>query len=190
MSKVTLARWCSIVGHPFTFVVLLVATASWRLYGGYNAIRTTGIVVAVTLVPLGLFVWNRYSSGRWETVDASAPADRPALYTVAFLLLIPLGFYFLVGERAKEMIRGLAAVALLIAVAAAANRWIKLSVHVAIATFAAVIITKLVPGFGGMLLAFLPILGWSRLKLSRHSIFEVLGGFVLGLIVAAVTLWM
>jgi membrane-associated phospholipid phosphatase len=189
-AKKQIARWISIIGHPFTFTVLLVLTASWSLHGSYDAVRTTSIVIAAILVPLGLFIWNRYSSGHWETVDASAPADRPALYTAAFVLLIPLGFYFVVGERASEMVRGFAAVSVLIGIAAALNRWIKLSVHLTIATFAAVIITRLMPSYGCLLLAFLPLLAWSRLTLSRHSISEVLGGFLLGLSVASFTLWL
>ena len=187
--QLQVARWISIIGHPFTFVVLLVATASWKMHGGEHALRTTGIVVAGMLVPLGLFIWNRYSLGHWETVDASAPADRPALYTAAFLLLIPIGIYFILREQETEMVRGLAAVAILIGILAGLNRWIKLSVHVTIATFAAAIITRLAPPFGFALLAVLPFLGWSRLILSRHSLAEVGGGFVLGLVIATLTLW-
>ena len=189
MSKIQIARWISIAGHPFTFVVFLVATASWKMHGGEHALRTTGIVVAGMLVPLGLFIWNRYSLGHWETVDASAPADRPALYTAAFLLLIPVGLYFILREQGTEMVRGLAAVAILIGILAGLNRWIKLSVHITLATFAAVIITRLAPAWGIALLLFLPFLGWSRLMLSRHSPAEVAGGFLLGLVGATLTLW-
>lgn len=185
-----IARWISILGHPFTFVVLLVATASWKMHGGAHALRTTSIVVAGMLMPLGLFIWNRYSLGHWETVDASAPADRPALYTAAFLLLIPVGAYFILRERATEMVRGLAAVAILIGILAGLNRWIKLSVHVTIATFAAVIIARLAPLFGFALLIFLPFLGWSRLMLSRHRFAEVAGGFGLGVAAGTLTIWL
>jgi hypothetical protein len=185
-----IARWISIVGHPFTFVVLLVAISSWRINGAQHALRITGIVVGAMLVPLGLFIWNRYSLGHWETVDASAPADRPALYTAAFVLLIPLAIYFILRDRTAEMVRGLAAVALLFAILAGLNRWIKLSVHLTLATFATVIITRLTPGFGMLLLLFLPFLAWSRLTLSRHAPAEVAGGFGLGLIMAVLTLWL
>ena len=146
--------------------------------------RTTAIVIVAMLVPLGLFIWNRYSLGHWETVDASAPSDRPALYTAAFILLIPIGAYFIWRDRSLEMVRGLAAVAILIGILAGLNRWIKLSVHLAIATFAAVIIASLAPAFGLALLIFLPLLGWSRLILSRHKLAEVVGGFLLGWIIA------
>jgi hypothetical protein len=188
-TRLQIARWISILGHPFTFVVLLVATSSWKLHGGQHALRTTGIVVAAMLVPLGLFIWNRYSLGHWETVDASAPADRPALYTAAFVLLIPIGIFFILRDRTTEMVRGLASVAILLGILAGLNRWIKLSVHVTIATFATVIITRLAPGFGMALLILLPFLGWSRLILSRHAPAEVAGGFALGFVIAVVMLW-
>lgn len=185
-----IARWISIVGHPFTFVVLLVATSSWKIHGLAQALRTTGIVVGAMLVPLGLFIWNRYSLGHWETVDASAPADRPALYTAAFVLLIPVGIYFILRDRTTEMVRGLATVALLFGILAGLNRWIKLSVHLTLATFATLIITRLTPVFGVLLLLFLPLLAWSRLTLSRHAPAEVAGGFGLGLVLGVVTLWL
>jgi hypothetical protein len=187
--RIQIARWVSIIGHPFTFVILLVATSSWKIHGGQHALGTTGIVVAAMLVPLGLFIWNRYSLGHWETVDASAPSDRPALYTAAFALLIPVGIYFILRDHSAEMVRGLAAVAILLGILAGLNRWIKLSVHLTIATFAAVIITRLTPSFGVVLLMFIPFLAWSRLVLSRHSSAEVAGGFFLGLVIATLTLW-
>jgi hypothetical protein len=76
-----------------------------------------GLVIIAMLVPLGLFIWDHYSSGRWEAVDASAPAGRPALYTAALVLLIPIGFYFVIRERASEMVRGLVATTVLIGTA-------------------------------------------------------------------------
>jgi membrane-associated phospholipid phosphatase len=185
-----IARWVSIIGHPFTFVVMLVATSSWKLHGGRNAAWTTAIVIAAMLIPLGLFIWNRYSLGHWETVDASAPKDRPALYTAAFLLLIPIGIYFCLRDRSAEMVRGLAAVAILIGILAGLNRWTKLSVHVALATFATVIILRIAPALGVTLLIFLPLLAWSRLVLSRHSPVEVAGGLLLGFLIATATIWM
>ena len=71
--------------------------------------------------------------------------DRPALYTAAFVLLIPIGIYFGLRERSTEMVRGLAAVAILIGILASVNRWIKLSVHMTLATFATIIILRLPP---------------------------------------------
>lgn len=169
---------------------MLVATSSWKLHGGRNAFSTTAIVIAAMLAPLGIFIWNRYSSGHWETVDASAPKDRPALYTAAFVLLIPIGIYFGLRERSTEMVRGLAAVAILIGILAGANRWIKLSVHVTLASFATIIILRLAAGLGAALLLFLPFLAWSRLVLARHKPAEVGGGFLLGLIIGELTRWL
>jgi membrane-associated phospholipid phosphatase len=189
-TRKNLARWTSIVGHPFVSILLLVAIASWATGGHERALHMTGIVAGAVLLPLGFFIWRRYSSGQWQTVDASAPSDRPALYAVAFVLLLPVGFYFLAIRHAAEMTRGFVAVAALIGLAATFNRWIKLSVHMIFATFAALIILQLTPVLGVALFLFLPLLGWSRLILSRHSVSEVIGGFVIGFVVGAAALWL
>jgi len=169
---------------------MLVATTSWKLQGGRQAVWTTAIVIAAMLAPLGLFIWNRYSSGHWETVDASAPKNRPALYTAALALFIPIGIYFAVRDRSAEMVRGLSSVAIVIGILAGLNRWIKLSVHMTLATFASVIIARVAPAFGVALLIFLPILAGWRLVLYHHRPVEVAGGFMLGLVMATLTLWL
>jgi membrane-associated phospholipid phosphatase len=71
-----------------------------------------------------------------------------------------------------------------VAVAHATRRWLKISLHVAYATFAAAFLW---PRVGGMLvlLACAVAIAWSRLALSRHTRLEVVGGAVLGVAVGA-----
>lgn len=184
-----IARWISIIGHPFISIVLLVAITSFRLHDAGESLRRTAIVAAAILLPLGLFVRQRHRSGRWSTVDASAPGERPALYLAAFALLLPVALYFLWRQRGDETVRGLTATIGLLGLAALLNRWIKLSLHVAIAAFTGIILWQVAPIAGGLWLAFLLPLGWSRLALARHTANEVVGGGLLGLSVAVAALW-
>ncbi len=188
-AKLLIARWISIVGHPFVSVLLLVSVTSFYLHNAHESLRTTLIIAAAILIPLGVFIRQRYRSGRWITVDASAPADRPALYAAAFALLLPVAIYFLVFHRGDETVRGLVAVVLLLGLAAMLNRWIKLSLHVALGAFAGLILYQIVPGIGILWMAFLLPLGWSRVRLARHSAAEVLAGGALGFGIAALALW-
>lgn len=41
----------------------------------------------VVVVPLWVFMCRKWRSGAWETVDASAPKNRPLLYLRALLLM-------------------------------------------------------------------------------------------------------
>jgi membrane-associated phospholipid phosphatase len=75
--------------------------------------------------------------------------------------------------------RGLIAASAMIAAAAIATRWVKVSLHVAFNAFAA---TALIPAAiaGWVLLALVPLVAWSRLFLARHTFAEVAGGAAIG----------
>jgi hypothetical protein len=182
--SVAVARCVSIVGHPFTFIVLLLLLPFlWR--GQLNALRITGVVTLAALVPLGLFMRQRFLSGRWQTVDASDRRDRPVAYLAAFAALVPVLIYFFAVERAPVLVRGCLVIGAMMAVGAGVNRWIKGSGHMAFAAFSAVVLARLHPGFTIGIALFMPGLGWSRLKLQRHTLIEVIGGAVLGLLAGA-----
>ena len=185
MSTVAFARLVSIVGHPFVFVVLLILLPFF-MRGQISAVRVAGIVVIAALVPLGLFMRQRYTSGQWETVDASARADRPVAYLAGFAVVLPLSLYFRFVERSAGLFRGCIAVAAMFGIAFILNRWIKLSGHLAFAGFTALILARICPGCAVPVGLFIPLLAWSRLTLKRHTPREVIGGLVLGVVVGAV----
>lgn len=191
----SLARSISILGHPFTSILILVSATSGRGADRATAMRAAAVVLAVVLVPLGLFLWRHRASGRWTTIDASEPHNRPALYAAALALLVPLALYYRFAassgeaETTSRLLTGTLAVGLLLALAAVANRWIKLSLHTAFAVFAGVVLAGTQPVLGFAILAFAPILAWARLAMGRHALEEVVGGAVLGAAVGLFTLW-
>ena len=179
MSRINFLHvWCPSCGHPFTFIVLLLLLP-FLMRGETSALRIASIVVVAGLVPLGLFMRQRSASGRWETVDASARAARPMAYLAGFVALLPLGLYFLFVERSATLARGCAAIGAMFGVAAALNRWIKLSGHLAFAGFATLVLGRMGLGYAIAMALFIPLLGWSRLALSRHTFPEVIGGLLL-----------
>jgi hypothetical protein len=189
ITRLALARWISIAGHPFSFTALLVVVAGSKRYGVGEAMRLIGLTSIVLIIPLWIFMWRKWRSGRWQTVDASDRADRPAFYGVALLLLGLLMSCYVVAGGWSFMLRGSAAVAVLLGLAAVLNRWIKLSNHVAFAMFTGILLSRLALGWGLGVLVLVPFVAWSRLALSRHTSHEVLGGMVLGALVGAVAAW-
>ena len=177
-SRAALARWTSILLHPFAVFAALALLAAWRLEPASLPRTATGIAVAIGVV--WGFVLQRRRSGRWGTVDASHPRERPALYALA--LAVALGYWAWLGGRESAVAAGVLVVVAMLFVAAMANRWIKLSLHMASLAFAAAALLALWPVAGVLALALLPLLGWSRLALGRHRPAEVLGGALLGLL--------
>jgi hypothetical protein len=188
MNKTKIARLVSMAGHPFVMIVLLVLLLSWTMDRA-AAWRITGFVAAIGLIPTGLLLWRRYTSRRRQTTDASAPDDRTILYFSLFAVLLLSSVYFHFIEHSALLVRGSAVTALMSAAAAMFNRWIRLSLHLAFATYTGLVLARIHPGDGLPILIFVPFLAWSRLALLRHTLPEVIGGAALGLGAAGTLIW-
>ena len=173
-----IARWLSILLHPFVVFAALSLVAAWRLDPSSLPRTAVGMLVAVAIV--WAFVLQRRRSGRWGTVDASDRRERPILY--ALVLVVAAGYWLWLGGRASATGQGVVAVIAMLCIAGIANRWIKLSLHMASLAFAGASLLSLWAPAGIAALLALPLLGWSRLRMARHTLPEVLGGSALGLL--------
>jgi len=72
MKKV--ARWVSILAHPFVMVAILVAEPTARQASGKPFTALMTIAVAV-LLPLAALMFHQVRRGRWSNVDASQAAS-------------------------------------------------------------------------------------------------------------------
>jgi len=178
------ARAVSILLHPFAVFAALALVATWRLDPASLPRAAIGTAVAISVV--WLFVLQRRRGGHWQTVDASRRQERPLLYALA--LLVAGGQWWWMGGGASAISTGMLAVVALLCVAGIANRWIKLSLHMASLAFAGVALLPLLPPAGIAAIALLPLLGWARLRMARHMLPEVVGGALLGLAFGAVPL--
>ena len=180
-----LARWVSILAHPFVMVALLVAVPAMRRSPG-SAARSVLIVAVAVVVPLGVLMFRQVRRGRWSNVDSSKPSERPVLFLVALAGLVAgLGWLFLTDPR-SFLVRGMVVVAAFLLLAAFLTRWIKLSLHVAFAALAATALSLLGSPVGYGLAAVVPIVFWSRLALTRHRMIELVVGLALGVLTGIV----
>ena len=181
--KAECARIVSIALHPFAVFALLNLLALWRLDPA--SLPRIMLGMAVVMVVVWAFVWQRHRAGHWSTVDASSKHERPALYALVLVLLIAYAAW--VG-RSSPLAIGVAVVIGMLCVAGVANRWIKLSLHMASLAFCAVVLWSLYRNASVDAFALLPLLGWARLRMARHTTVEVLGGTMLGLAAGIVLL--
>lgn len=179
-----IARWISIGLHPFAVFTALVLLAAWRLEPEALARTALGIGTAIAIV--SLFIWQRRRGGHWQTVDASRRQERPLFYALA--LLVAGGYWLWIGGRGSSTSTGVLAAVAMLCVAGVANCWIKLSLHMASLAFAGIAAWALMPAASVVALVALPLLGWSRLRMGRHTASEVIGGTALGLVTGALVL--
>ena len=170
------ARTVSIALHPFAVFTALSLLAAGRLDPDSLPRVALGIVVVVAVV--WAFVWQRQRAGHWGTVDASSKHERPLLYAVVLALMLAYAAWL---GRASPLASGVVAVIALLCVAGLANRWIKLSLHMASLAFCAMALWSISRGIAMFAFVLLPLLGWARLRMARHTWPEVLGGMLLGL---------
>lgn len=181
----SIARWVSIVGHPFvTTLVLAGAVASGD--GRSAALRTTAAVAVLFVLPVGVLTVLQVRRGAWSTVDASQPRERRLLFAVGVAGLLALLTYFARTQPGTALLRGTAGVLMMVGICAAVTPWVKVSLHLAAAALAATVLLGRGLPLGWLLATALPILAWSRVALGRHRWREVALGLVVGACTGAV----
>ena len=174
LSSIVLARALSIAGHPFVLSPLTIGatTRSWRW---------AALVAAGTTLPLLAIIARKVRRGSWSDFDVSRHDQRHGLYAAAIPLVVitALVFWFLGAHR--DLLRGFAAATVMLGLGAAANRFLKTSMHMMCAAFCAVIMIRVYPLSAIGVIPFVAAVAWSRRKLERHTLVEVLVGLGIGL---------
>ncbi|MFZ2489915.1 MAG: hypothetical protein WA208_00385 [Thermoanaerobaculia bacterium] len=176
------ARWVSILGHPFVMVAAMVLGTALRLGTPREALRALAVVALIAVVPVALLMVRQVRRGSWTNVDASNQSERPALFAVGIVALVALLAATLAFQPGSFLIRGTVGVLIILAVCAVATRWLKVSLHSAFGGLAATTLLLVGSPAGWLVLAVLPVLAWSRLALRRHTVPEVLTGFLVGVV--------
>jgi len=177
---VIVARWLSVLAHPFVMVGIMVGVAAAARQPAGEALRSVVLVVVFTVVPLLALMVRQVRRGAWENADASNRAERPALYLTGGVALVVLLGYVTVFRPQPFLVRGVVGTLTMLAVCAVAMWWTKVSLHMALGALAAVVLTLMGSRIGYALVLLLPMLAWARLTLNRHQPFEVFSGAIIG----------
>lgn len=173
------ARIVSILGHP---LLLLPAAGLLPVIGGVDAARRAW-PIAIAMAALAAVVmgysWWRVRSGRWVHVDASGREERRSLNRFLLPLLAGGGSAaWFAGAHAFAL--GLGLSASMVAAAMLSSAWCRLSLHLAFALFASLLLWWLSPWAGIAAVAFAGLLAWSRLALARHAPRDLVAGAIAG----------
>ncbi|HUY11802.1 MAG TPA: phosphatase PAP2 family protein [Candidatus Dormibacteraeota bacterium] len=178
-----LARILSTIFNPFLtslalFVILSSATARtteefWKL-----------LFVSAAFTSLGpmLFVFWLYASDRISDLDMSQRRERESVFS-AFTLAYVLGGLILWAMHAPMLIlAALAGYAVAGAIVQVTTRYWKISTHALGITAALTVLTFLEGRAPLPFMVLIPMVGWARVYLHSHTIAQVIGGSLLGII--------
>ncbi len=181
--SLAVARWVSIVGHPFVVVPLTVAVVS-------RSTATTAVLIGVVVVMM-LVVVRKVRSGDWSDLDVSLREQRPAAYARAIPLLGAAWLLlWLIAGRSRGFWGFGVAIGILVIATVLTRFRIKASMHAGFDSYAAVLPVTVMPALSAALALLAVCVGWSRVALRRHTLPEVLVGAVLGMAGGALVVWL
>ncbi len=178
----SLARWISILAHPFAMVGLMVGGAAAHRGAPEGLLHSLGLVALFTLAPVAILMLLQVRRGAWENVDASNARERPILYGVGGAAVVGLLLYLRLRQPGSFLLRGATATLAMLIVCALLTRWQKVSLHLAFAALAATSLLLLRSPLGWGVAAALPALAWSRWALGRHRPLELVLGGAIGVV--------
>ncbi|MBI2376532.1 MAG: hypothetical protein HYV07_21230 [Deltaproteobacteria bacterium] len=186
MTRLRIARFVSIAGHPFLLIPgsIAIATSSAAGTNGYLVLLA---LVLVSLSLVGAVVLLGRARGWWSHVDVPERERRAPLYGVAIATTLSSTFLLDVFNHPRVVVAGSVIATAMLAIAFVVNRYaLKVSLHTAMAVYAAGILG---PNPGGALFFAVAIaVAWSRVTLGRHTRNEVAAGLALGTAASAVLL--
>jgi hypothetical protein len=183
----TIVSWA---GHPLVFVTISVGIVLATQLASRRAIGLIGALFLAVIAPTGVLLFLGVRSGRWRDADVSVREERKRFYPIAIPLSALGTIVMWLANAPRYILRGGEITLLLLIAAAITNHWSKISLHTLFATYCAVILFRVNLFCGSAALILAALVFWSRLFLSRHTIFENISGVALGAVGGIATAWM
>lgn len=174
------AKFLSVIGHPLLFGNAYVIFMSFQNLERKMALMVSFLVIVLVAVPI---IWNNYrkmKSGEYTNFDISDRMQRKGFYPFAISLFVVLLLVFWILDFPGEVLRQTLVFFAMVLTMALVNLKIKASMHAGIAFYIGVNI--FVFGFlpGIVTLGFALAVAWSRWKMKRHSMKELVIGAIIG----------
>lgn len=179
-----IARWLSRIFHPF---VISLFTFWLALYlsetSALQALQWVGLGFLVVIAPLAIVILYSVRSGQFTDLDVSIREQRHRLYILAFICFILLILILNLLNAPRLALGCLYAAVVAIALGAIINRVLtKVSLHSVASAGSATVLFVVSPIPGLILGAIALAVGWARVRLKRHTVEQVLLGWLIAVV--------
>jgi membrane-associated phospholipid phosphatase len=189
-SSERLARWFSRVFHPFVMSVIALLLSIYLETGLlWEAVLWASVSLAVFLLPFSVLILVMVCAGRYSDLDVSIREQRHGLYLVGSVGLFLLVVIFTLGGAPLVSRVSIYAAVFSTAASALFNRFSKISVHAMVAAGSAAVLSYLSPLASLFLTAPTALVGWSRVRLKRHTWFQVVAGWSMAVVCVIVVFY-
>lgn len=176
------AKIVSVLGHPFVLLALTVLAATASKESPARAAIIGLITVTATVLPMLFIIRRKVKSGKWSDHDVSDAAQRRSFYPIMMAILALALTVFFILDFPRPLLAGMLISLAILLVAMFVNRYSKISLHLSFAVYFALSLFAVSFRTGTIFLIFAAGVGWSRVRLARHSTPQVLSGALLGAI--------
>ncbi len=183
------AKWLSDVFNPVFAGIFIIGLLMVQILPTVaEAMLWMVVTVAITAIPTLLYVLYLVRIG--YLIDIHMPEREKRLKPIAVIvvwLVISLGILKLI-HAPDAMLIMLTAVILQIVVLGIITPLWKISFHSATIMAVATVTALLHNPLTWYVIVLVPLIGWARVRLKRHTVMQVIGGYAAGLIVATIAL--
>ncbi len=180
------AKWISDLVNPVFGGIFIIGLMTYRILPTpKEALVWLVISVAVTAIPTIWYVLHLVKVGYLE--DIYMPDREKRIKPIAVIvgwMVISLGILDFIGAPQAMLLMLVAVMAQVTLLGIITPIW-KISFHgatiMAIATITALLPDKI----AWVLFALVPVVGWARVQLHRHTAWQVIAGYIAGVMVAA-----
>src|ERR1035437_9867325 len=133
-----------------------------------------------------LWMYLKAKNGTYTNFDVSNKTQRKSLFLFAVPLLIVVTVILFVTHQSKNLCISVLFALILLVISQIVNFFIKSSLHVSFNIYLASLIFTQNYKIGIVVLLYTALISWSRVKLGRHTLKEVLVGLFIGIVISVI----
>ncbi len=183
-----IANFISVAGNPLYTIPLFVLIVMFGKEDFSKAALISFLIIGCIFIPVILWMYIKSKNGTYSNFDVSDKHQRKSLFWFAFPLISTITVLMFATNQPKNISISMLFALILVVTSQITNLFIKSSLHVSLNIFLSALIFTVDYKIGFAVLLFTGLLIWSRLKLERHTVMEVLTGFVIGIVISLIML--
>ena len=186
-----IAGLTSNIFNPFLVSLIIILVLSFESTSGIlDALKWSLILIAISIIPVFLFVVYLVRNGKLDGIFANVRRQRTGIYLLAGVCAIIGGIIITCFGAPLALlavsVAGLSAVIVFICI----NFLWKISIHIAFVAASVTVLLILYGPIAALSLVLLPLIAWARIELGQHSLAQVAVGASLAALIVVVVFYL
>jgi len=187
--KAKIASYISVMGHPLLTIPIFSIIALFTFEEFQQALLHSSIILGCIFLPLTLKMYLKSKNKSYTNFDVSDKSQRQSWYVFALFVLLVTTIILFVTEQPRTLSLSVLFSLLLLVTSQIVNYFIKSSLHVSLNILLSFLIMPMNLAIGLLFIVFTFSIAWARLTLKRHSVKEIIAGFLIGLTIGISSLF-